>query len=384
MLVSKHQMTDQHRSPVVDIGGVQHFATKRGCTPDRQRPRTSNARAWRSWARELLMLAASFGAVSILFKAIEAGAGHHLIPVAVLAGVVEIVFLWRWIWSCLAVAALLVPGGSRAHTLVRSAIEIWGTKAARHTVAGAVTSTVLVGGLVSGAAAAEKSPDAIQTLWASLPEVTVEAGGFADDALVELPPLHPLDQALREDHNLVPTMGGSEVDLRAEPGPQGAPERSLSPGQDSVPASSAAISDQSPPPAQTAGAAVHPQEPSKQPDAASTAARSASSSWLHSVTTGDIPTPHSASAVSPPSEPPLEHVASQPIVAVTATHKVVAGDCLWDIAALNLPVSATDQEVTDLWQSIYDINAEVIGDDPNLIEPGMVLRLPDHFVGRHR
>jgi LysM domain len=52
-----------------------------------------------------------------------------------------------------------------------------------------------------------------------------------------------------------------------------------------------------------------------------------------------------------------------------STYTVQAGDTLWDIAqrAYNDPED---------WDTIYDANKHVIGNDPNLIKPGQVLQIP--------
>ncbi len=52
-----------------------------------------------------------------------------------------------------------------------------------------------------------------------------------------------------------------------------------------------------------------------------------------------------------------------------STYTVQSGDTLWDIAkrAYNDPED---------WDTIYDANKHVIGNDPNLIKPGQVLQIP--------
>lgn len=57
-------------------------------------------------------------------------------------------------------------------------------------------------------------------------------------------------------------------------------------------------------------------------------------------------------------------------------HLVQAGDTLWDIAAANLPASATQAQVSRYWHSVYSANLAVIGADPDLIRPGQLLELP--------
>ena len=57
---------------------------------------------------------------------------------------------------------------------------------------------------------------------------------------------------------------------------------------------------------------------------------------------------------------------------------VGSGDTLWSIAANTLAPSPTDVAITRRWRAIWAHNLAVVGDDPGLIHPGMVLRLPTH------
>ncbi|MGY1857904.1 LysM peptidoglycan-binding domain-containing protein [Modestobacter sp. SYSU DS0290] len=92
------------------------------------------------------------------------------------------------------------------------------------------------------------------------------------------------------------------------------------------------------------------------------------------------PDPDWPRADARPSTPPDEPSgAAEPHRA--ATHVVLRGDCLWDIAAAWLahtspgtPVTdaATASAVSDWWQA----NADVIGPDPDLLLPGQVLQAP--------
>lgn len=67
----------------------------------------------------------------------------------------------------------------------------------------------------------------------------------------------------------------------------------------------------------------------------------------------------------PPAAPP-----------VATTYTVVAGDCLWTIAASRLAPTASAAEIDRAWRAIHDANRSVIGSNPNLILPGQVLELP--------
>lgn len=55
---------------------------------------------------------------------------------------------------------------------------------------------------------------------------------------------------------------------------------------------------------------------------------------------------------------------------------VVEGDTLWRLAARTLPATAADALVADRWHRLYALNRDVIGDDPDLIQPGQQLLLP--------
>lgn len=57
-------------------------------------------------------------------------------------------------------------------------------------------------------------------------------------------------------------------------------------------------------------------------------------------------------------------------------HQVVPGDTLWDIVEAALGAGASNAEVAVAVEELYELNRDVIGDDPDLILPGQVLELP--------
>ncbi|KAA3640457.1 MAG: LysM domain-containing protein [Armatimonadetes bacterium] len=62
------------------------------------------------------------------------------------------------------------------------------------------------------------------------------------------------------------------------------------------------------------------------------------------------------------------------------SYVVVPGDCLWKIARSLLAadgLSVTGTATSALWRSIYEMNRELIGPNPNLIFPGQELVLPE-------
>ena len=55
-----------------------------------------------------------------------------------------------------------------------------------------------------------------------------------------------------------------------------------------------------------------------------------------------------------------------------AEHTVAAGETLGDIA-----LKYYNSAVKDKYMAIYEANKATIGDNPNLIKPGMVLNIPE-------
>jgi hypothetical protein len=64
------------------------------------------------------------------------------------------------------------------------------------------------------------------------------------------------------------------------------------------------------------------------------------------------------------------------------THRVVAGQSLWAIAREHLAPDATSGRIAAEWPRWYAANAAVIGDDPDLITPGTLLRSPAEHAPR--
>jgi len=57
--------------------------------------------------------------------------------------------------------------------------------------------------------------------------------------------------------------------------------------------------------------------------------------------------------------------------------RVRPGDTLWSLAAARLAPAAPDSAVDRLWRGWYAANRPVIGPDPDLLQPGQLLRPPD-------
>ena len=91
--------------------------------------------------------------------------------------------------------------------------------------------------------------------------------------------------------------------------------------------------------------------------------------------TGSVPDwPRSGTGDAGPPDWPTSAAPSRADV-----HVVVAGDCLWDIAADRLRAAGSDASVAAVARAVpswWETNADVIGADPDLIHPGQVLRPP--------
>lgn len=70
--------------------------------------------------------------------------------------------------------------------------------------------------------------------------------------------------------------------------------------------------------------------------------------------------------------PPVDDPPDPGRPAVVVRH----GDTLWSLAAACLPADAADREIASAWHDIYSRNRDVIGEDPDLLEPGQRLVLP--------
>jgi nucleoid-associated protein YgaU len=74
------------------------------------------------------------------------------------------------------------------------------------------------------------------------------------------------------------------------------------------------------------------------------------------------------------------HPAGKGLDAVTAEcgerYEVQPGDSLWSVASDALD-SRSSALIAQYWPVIYSDNADVIGNDPDLVVPKQVLRLPE-------
>ncbi|MFC7491640.1 MULTISPECIES: LysM peptidoglycan-binding domain-containing protein [unclassified Knoellia] len=91
-----------------------------------------------------------------------------------------------------------------------------------------------------------------------------------------------------------------------------------------------------------------------------------------------------APRVRPQPDPGL--VGGRPSPATGDEVVVHRGDTLWSIAARHLGPQASDAEIAAAWPRWFAQNRGLIGDDPDLILPGQILRAPDtdETVSVHR
>jgi hypothetical protein len=82
-----------------------------------------------------------------------------------------------------------------------------------------------------------------------------------------------------------------------------------------------------------------------------------------------LPLPDRVAGPAQPPHPSTHHPRPRTVV-------VRAGDCLWHLAAADLPTDASAARVTARWHAIHRRNAAVIGPDPDVIHPGQRLALP--------
>lgn len=80
--------------------------------------------------------------------------------------------------------------------------------------------------------------------------------------------------------------------------------------------------------------------------------------------------------VAPATPTPAPTTAPAPLPDPSRAYMVRPGDCLWNIAASQLPANATNAAIDRAWRAIYAANRDAIGGDPNLIHPGLALTLP--------
>jgi nucleoid-associated protein YgaU len=88
------------------------------------------------------------------------------------------------------------------------------------------------------------------------------------------------------------------------------------------------------------------------------------------------PTPDAAPTPAPGSTPDATLDAGQDAGPGAGAVVVQPGDCLWEIAERSLPAGAPVRAVAAEWPRWWAANRALVGDDPDLLLPGQVLRAP--------
>ncbi|WP_185908632.1 peptidoglycan DD-metalloendopeptidase family protein, partial [Streptomyces sp. WAC02707] len=84
------------------------------------------------------------------------------------------------------------------------------------------------------------------------------------------------------------------------------------------------------------------------------------------------PVPLPAIAAVPETTPSPERTQAPPATGQrSTTYEVMGGDTLYGIAR-----AQTGDGSSDNWRPLYEANRQVIGEDPDVIEPGQILRIP--------
>ncbi len=279
-----------------------------------------------NWLWELVGAVILFLLVSVVVGPAATALGPSALPLALVGMAGEAVVLWRLVWTSLALlsASSVLPRGLAV--VLSGAVSMWGTKSARQTAAGLAAATVITGGIFSGVAVAAPA-DELSTedfLWEADTQPIVQ--------------VHPLEVALPLAPAPVPVPADVEV-APTEPSREGDEVKGQTQEKVSVVAPVVEL-------------------PRALPDTPAAA---------NSLRSRGLTIPDR-----------VEEVRDEPHRAVSSdVHTVVAGESLWVIAADLLGPHADDFAVDAQWREIYRVNREVVGEDPDHIEPGMRLELAD-------
>lgn len=116
--------------------------------------------------------------------------------------------------------------------------------------------------------------------------------------------------------------------------------------------------------------------------AASHAVTVPSVTFTSAVDGGAAPVAHvvEPAAVAPSVPPSLAAASPQPEPAVPSAYVVQRGDSLWLITAALLGPEASNADIAAAWPTLYEANHDVIGANPDLIQPGTALTIPAELL----
>ena len=254
----------------------------------------------------------------------------------------------------IALCAELVRRRHSGSALVRVADRVM--PATAHRVAAGILT--LLATVASVATPSVASADTSLRGWLESPSVPTTVVTLATDSASARPPAH--NAAGPANH------AGRVPSPRAVPQPQSGPSASTSSEPVPAPAPNPASPPPVPiaPPSPSAATVLHPHTPASPPPSSPGPTRSPSTRALTPVAPAN-PTPTAPAPADPPRA-----------VESSVRYEVVAGDCLWDIAARLIGPRPPNAAIDRAWRAIYAANRAVIGDDPGLIRPGLVLTIP--------
>lgn len=256
---------------------------------------------------------------------------------------------WHGGWAVVAVGLLLV----RAQRRTTERVLAVAPRLVRRIVAGAAGTVLVLGAGTAGML--------VPAVAAPVPD---DLGYRSEPALVE-----PTEE-------LTPPGAGSPAPTsQATPQviPPGSGEKRSPSATESGPTAAPATAVASPHAATPVSARPEPAPSSEPPATPGATAPTMSSGAPEIPVSSSSRTPSPSPTASPP---PQSGTAST----APSDYVVQPGDTLWDIARDH--GAQTNEQIAQAWPRWYDLNRDVIGQDPNLIEPGQVLAIPSDGATR--
>lgn len=274
-----------------------------------------------------------------------------------------VICAWLMVVRTLAAIALLVGPASTTGRAVLMGLRLLAPRLARRTALIAAAASILPG-LAMGTAQADSPSTAAPGLSRSATPAHLEAG-------LPLPALPAPGLEGADDHgddSTVPT-----ADPTADPGELpglGWGEASSPSADDPAAAPSTGASTDGRSAQGTSADERSTDEESAEPASAAPAARRAGRSAADDTSSAARASSGSPSARESSAAPDRDDRAAPEVV-------VRRGDSLWSITDRQLgPGRDPAAEIAAAWPALYEANADVIGSDPDHIEPGQHLRLP--------
>lgn len=300
--------------------------------------------------------------------------------------IIEMASIWVLLWTSLALMSMFTALPHRLRQRLANVTLRHGPSSARHiahrVASGALAAAALVG--ANGGALADRADSLPDLLWDS--EQSAElATESSPVAVVALPGESPLMLSV------IPSPEGSRDDDLIS-----MPAMPLSKAQETDSSSEAirptaeqgTVPDQETEPTPPSGSS-RPLDSRKttKPRALPTPEKSTDTAPSANSGTGTSSRPAIDREVSPSSSGAPNSVSQTDQANQTSRvdqHLVLEGDCLWNIASLYLESESDNRSIDTAWRSIYAANLDVIGPNPDLIEPGQLLTVPTELNQLHQ